>query len=982
MDAAPVHLLLVEDNPGDARYLHHLLGKSIADRFKLYRVERLSEALDHLKAHRTDLILLDLSLPDAHGIETVQRVQAAAPDVPIVVLTGYSDEAFALQAVREGAQDYLFKSQIDHHLLVRSIGYAIERHRLLRERKLAEQALKASEEFALNIIDSSLDMIIAVDNELRIVQFNPAAEHAFGYARQEVLGRTARMLYANETEAEDLHRTVVESGNCVREVLNRRKNSEVFPCLISASALRNAQGEVIGVMGICRDITERKQAEKALRKMHEQLELRVQERTAELMKANAALQAEAAERRQIEADLAKARDEALSSAHLKAEFLANMSHEIRTPMNGVLGMANLLLNGPLSKEQREYAENIRESGNALLKIINDILDFSKIEAGKLTFEVVDFDLVDAVEGTLELLAEPAQSKGIELISAVDRQVPTRLLGDPVRLRQVLTNLISNAVKFTDQGEVSVRVTKQAESDRELTLRVEVQDTGIGIPSQAQSRLFKAFSQADGSTTRKYGGTGLGLVISKQLVTMMHGQIGVASELGKGSIFWFTAEFRKQVNAGPTRKLAPELQTGTYLVVDDNTTHRGALQEQLRACGLVVDSAASGGEAFERLKRAAEQGRAYRLALIDFGMPEMDGLSLARLLRTHTATADIPLIMMVSVRQRLATDALRAVGVSACLAKPIRRVRLLECLTGLLLHGGAGQSESTSSVRPNGLRPSVPEPGTATVRILVAEDNLINQKVAMGQLRALGFEPDVVATGAEALEALRRQRYDIILMDCQMPVMDGYETTRRIRRNSAEFERGRSIHIIAMTANAMQGDREKCLAAGMNDYIGKPILDEDLKAAIDRWKPRAAEHLWLHGRPELDGTPEERAAGGAESTGDQPVDLNRLLKVGARNPKRVRQFVDLYLSEAEQTLRELERALQNGAAADVEHLAHKCRGASATCGMTAIIPALREIEQRGREGCIGNCTQLTEEAHNELGRIRSFLEDYLRTLPRE
>jgi two-component system, sensor histidine kinase and response regulator len=850
MESQPVKLLLVEDNPGDARYLWHLLHEAGVDRFELTHLDRLDAALKYLADHQTDLILLDLSLPDAQGLETVRRVRAGFPDVPIVVLTGFNDEAFALQAVREGAQDYLFKSQIETILLVRSIRYAIERQRLLQERKKAEKALKASEEFALNIIDSSLDIIIAVDNERRLIEFNRAAEHAFGYRRDEVLGKSVSMLYSREDEGTEIHEVIIESGRCVREVLNRKKNGEVFPCLVSASALRNAHGEVVGVMGISRDITERKQAELALRRVHEQLEMRVQERTAELLKANAALQAEAAERRLIEADLAKARDEALGSARLKAEFLANMSHEIRTPLNGILGMSNLLLKTALEDEQRDYAQTLNQSGAALLKIINDILDFSKIEAGKLTFEVLDFDLVDTVEGTLELLAEPAQAKGVELVADIPPNVPTLLAGDPVRLRQVLTNLVSNAVKFTEHGEVLVQIRNEAESETEIVLRVSVRDTGIGVAPGAQSRLFQAFSQADGSTTRKYGGTGLGLVISKQLVTLMGGDIGVQSEEGRGSTFWFTARLRKQRPGQPSSEAVdPTCDNGRVLIFEPVQTTRMLLQQQLAVLGFETASAGTARQAIEALRAEALKNSPFKLLLLDVTNSQPENLAVAREIRLDPKINNTPVVFLITMRQRLQLPASCKNDADALLVKPVRQSRLSDCIANLCRPGQQLKQTVVTSTDVNHHTSDERPPVEYPTRVLVAEDNPINQKVAVGQLHEIGYGADVAENGIEVLNALRKQRYDVILMDCQMPEMDGYETTQRIRRAVGDISASRGVYIIAMTANAMQGAREKCLAAGMNDYISKPIQEEDLKAVLDRWRSVKADT-----RPAYETTP--------------------------------------------------------------------------------------------------------------------------------
>jgi two-component system sensor histidine kinase/response regulator len=747
-------------------------------------------------------------------------------------------------------------------------------------RQIEEQAARFE-----GILAAAEDAFIEMDTAGTITQWNPAAERLFGWGAEQAIGRRLTELLVPERYRrahEEGLRRFLETGE--RRVIGTR---------VEVEALRHDGTEI--PVGLSVFVT-----------------------TVGAEPRFNAFVHDLSEHRRLMSELEAARDAALEASRMKSDFLATMSHEIRTPMNGVIGMAGLLLDTELDPEQRDYAETVHSSADALLVIINDILDFSKIEAGQLDLEIVDVNLHTLVEEVADLLAPDAHAKGLELAVLVRPDVPPTVRGDPGRLRQILLNLVGNAVKFTHEGEVVVRATASDPTDGGVEVQFQVADTGIGIDPSVRDRLFEPFSQADASTTRTYGGTGLGLAICRRLVDMLGGELTVDSEPGQGSTFQLTVRL-DLADPGPVRRPRSDLTGLRVLIVDDNATNRRILEHQVRSWGMTSASADSGQAALDLLRDSA-RGGSFDVAIVDKGMPGMDGVQLTRIIRDDPTVPTVPVALLTSAGVRGSSERARRAGVAAYLTKPAHQSHLFDAIATIL---GTDTDDDTVAA-PVTQRTIARDRAAARPVILVAEDNSANQKVAAAMLAKIGYRADVVANGAEAVEATKRIPYGAVLMDCQMPVMDGYAATAAIRSSE---EGGARIPIIAMTASAMEGEAERCIAAGMDDYISKPVGRDQLASILGRWVRALGDSTEPVAEP--DPFDDETSASLRELMANQPGGYAGFLT----------QFIDGVAASLDEVRASLERGDLDTVAREV----HTIMGAAAVAGADRLAAACRRLE---------------------------------------
>ena len=781
------------------------------------------------------------------------------------------------------------------------------------------EEFKETQNRVLDILENSSDFIGIMDMNGRVNYLNPAARDIIGLGEFSDLSAvkmtSACPDWANELIKSEGIPTAIKTGSWVGETAIRNQRGREVPVSQLILAHKNDRDEIEYISTVARDMSKQKLLEK---------------------------------------ELSTTRDAALKTARIKSEFLANMSHEIRTPMNGIIGLAELLLSTELDQEQRDYVESVQNSGEILLTIVNDILDFSKIEAGKFYLEHVSFDVRETLESLLEFFAEPAQRKGLELGLYVQNDVPDAMFGDPRRLRQILTNFIANAIKFTDEGEIILRVKLHStdEDSNKTTLHFSVSDTGIGIAENSQDDLFDAFTQADLSITRRYGGTGLGLAISKQLVEMMDGEIGVESELGKGSDFWFTADFESDNFEEFSELWSESLNGARVLMVHDNDAIRSILLKQIQTLGIIGDGASDKKSALAILKAAAEIGEPFDIAVVDLGLGKTSGLDLSKQIRKDPTLRKTKILLTPSINEHELVRETTGEIIDSYILKPIRPTDLLGHLSDMQ-SGTTESSDKADEAQSTETANAASDNARKTWRILVVEDNLINQKVLASQLEKLGYACDVESNGQEALNALKRREYGLILMDCQMPVMDGLEATRRIRM--AEGGTGKRIPIVAITAHAIEGDKEACINAGMDDYLTKPTKQKPLADIVARWIGAESFGLGENNETSSDDS----------STTEQELIRARLEELAETCGEDVTfECIELFIEDIAETIEDLSKAVENSDYTQIDREAHKLKGGAANMGAVRLPEICEKLMFAAREKADDEIKQLASEVYEQ------------------
>ena len=872
-------------------------------------------ALSVFATLKPDIVLLDINLPDMEGVHVCKAIRQLpkGSNTPIVMITGTDHPDSIKKAYEVGATDFAVKP-INWLIMQQRVRY------ILRSSRFAIH-LQEREAFLNTLLNAIPVPVFYKDSAGRYLGFNRAFETFFDAKAEDMIGKTVFDIHppelASTYHAKD--RELFENkGEQHYEYQVRNTRGELRDVIFDKAVFFNSQGDVGGLIGTILDITDRRKAETSLKRAKKQAEL-----------ANQA----------------------------KSEFLANMSHEIRTPMNGVLGMTELLLDTALNTEQEELAETAQKSALSLLRVINDLLDFSKVEAEELDIEVLDFDLENTLDDVIQTLALSAQEKGLELVSLIEKDVPTLVRGDPGRLRQILTNLVGNAIKFTEKGEVVIRASSKDESGDHATVRFSVTDTGIGICQEDISRLFRAFSQVDGSLTRKYGGTGLGLALSKKLTELMGGEIGVESKKSKGSTFWFTVVFEKQAVAEKTiASNRKDMRKKRILIVDESKTGRAVVTRYLEPLGCRCDEASSGKEALHKLAKAQAEGDGFDIATVGTIVRDMDAEVLGRKIKEDGAIKDTALVLFTSLGKRGDAARMKKAGFAAYITKPIKRAAFYDCLDSMCCL----ETETPEEVRRTMItKHSLAEQKKAEIRVLLAEDDPTNQRVAVGMLEKMGCRVDAVMNGKEAVEAVKTLHYDLIIMDVQMPVMDGFEATKAIRDLTSSVS-SPQIPIIAMTAHALKEDRDRCIGMGMTDYVSKPVNSEELARVIKR---QVSAVLQLGHRPE------ER---NETTIKKQPFNKKALLQRLGGDEALLKEVIHIFTNDIPDQLYVLKKALQEKNGKLVGIKGHRIKGAAANIEARCMRDIAYEIEKAGKAGNLDEAIPLVEELDREFAAFKSQL----------
>ncbi|MFM9963457.1 MAG: response regulator [Planctomycetaceae bacterium] len=912
-----------------------------------------------------------------------RRLFVTAVTFPCVLLVLYLFVAFYLAVMRtvaqlDSASQRLLSGQWDDMSLSvdthDELGQVTKSFGALAARLKTEcTALRESEERTRLIVDNALDAVITMNSAGDIIGWNAQAESMFGWSRSEALGQSL-----SETIVPPEHREAHNRGlqhflkTGEGPVLNNRieisamhRDGREFPSELTVCPAKVGDGYLFSAF--VRDITEQKRAK---------------------------------------SELEAARDAAEAANRAKSQFLANMSHEIRTPMNGVLGMTELALGTELTAEQREYLDLVKSSANSLLTVINDILDFSKIEAGKLPLESLDFSLIDCLGDAIKSIGIRAHQKGLELVGHIAPDVPDMLIGDPGRLRQVVMNLSGNAIKFTDEGEVVVSVRTESRGANDVLLHFTVTDTGVGIPADKLQLIFRPFEQADGSTTRKFGGTGLGLSISSQLIELMGGRIWVESEPGCGSTFHFTMKFplSEQASLRAVRQPSAALRGLPVLIIDDNATNRAMLVEMLSHWQMCPTAVENGRLGLMTMQLSSNAGKSYPLVLIDAEMPDMDGFAVAEQIRRDPKLAGVSIMLLTTTGQRTDVERCRQLGISAYLTKPVKQSDLFDVIVTAMGTSALEGETTHGRITTSGDDAPAAAPTTNRFMILLAEDNAVNQRVAVRLLQKQGHTVAVAENGREAVERLAHERFDLVLMDVQMPEMDGLEATAAIR--AQEKSTGQHLPIIAMTAHAMSGDRERCLEAGMDGYVSKPIqpqlLFDTIASVVAKSAAESAAHRTINSHVTIPTATttnnehrEEHMQGMSSTT--KPVastsrrgDVVNRIDVVNRNDvfnhgemltrlgddlELVTELIELFLEESPKLLVDVQLAVQRRDAKAIERAAHRLKGSAGNFGINATVKAAMRLEILGRKGDLAEVDSICQSLAEELRQLQEELDQW-------